>query len=110
MVPRPPFDVQADIYRQSAGTEHLLGERFQVLAGVPITAQVGPQTLGVQGPAFSVRIVHSEPPELRQIPLPKRNRELEMMAGHGLVDEDGFGNGHRRLLNPSGVHVEDRGA
>ena len=87
---RPFFGVQAGVHHQAAGTKKLAVQRAQKgVRIIDVPTLVDGQALCVQRPAFAVRAATAEDaalPPARQIGLFLLNRQLKVVARHGLVN------------------------
>src|SRR5436309_1091164 len=69
--------------------------------GVRVEAHLVAERLGIERPAFAESLVPAVFPEARQIRLLLGERDLQVVAGHGLVE-------HQRLHLPPGPRLDGR--
>ena len=104
-----PLRAARHVHDQPARAEALAAERAQPVVGRAVHAQLVAEALGVERPALDERDVAGEAPEARERGVLALEGELQVVAGHGLVQEQVARRPRRcRRAGPSaGVQVED---
>src|SRR5436309_56884 len=90
LLARPPQGMNPRVDHESHGAPHFVGELAELGVWVLIHAELGPEALGVEPPAFDQRGVATVPAELGQSVQLLGQRDLQVMAGHGLVQAERF--------------------
>ena len=105
----PALRVQARVDDEADRAPQFAFEAAEVLVRVGVHAEFLAQRFRIQAPAFAVRGVPAEAAELRQALLLALDRDLEMVAGIGLVQRQRFHRPLRPRAQVVGVRVEDAG-
>ena len=90
----PVLGVEARVDHEAAGTEHLVAEAAEVVERVLLEARLPSEPLGIERPALDIRRERHHLAEDRQALELLRDRDLEVVARHGLVVRE---RAHREL-------------
>src|SRR5690606_40952772 len=101
--------VQAGVHHQADGPPQLVLQVTEVVVRVRVQAQVFAQRLCVQAPALGERSLAAEAAELRQTGQLLLQRELEVVAGDRLVQEQVLRVPGLARGQVVGIDVEDAG-
>ena len=93
LLPRPVLVVHAGVDDEPHGAPHLVGELAELVVGVLVEAHLLAEALAVEAPALDERGGLEVAAELRQLAEFLRQRDLQVMARHRLVDRQ-----HRDLV------------
>ena len=91
------------VHHQPASAPHLVGEPAEVAVRVFVEAHLEAETLGVETPALAVGADSEVASELGQVEF-LGERDLQVMAGHRLVQGERFQGVERAILQAVGVH------
>src|SRR3989442_425158 len=90
LLARPPHRVNPGVEHETHGAPHFVGELAELGVRVLIHAELGPEALGVEPPALDERGVATVPAELGQAVQLLGQRDLQVVAGHRLVQAERF--------------------
>src|SRR5438132_1506675 len=103
----PAFGVQPDVDDEAFGTEQLRPQHAQTVVAIAVHAELGAEAFGVERPALAERVVPAKAAKAGQAAVLALQRHLQMMAGHGLVQEQVSGDGDAApLAQGRGIQVE----
>jgi hypothetical protein len=102
--------MQAGVDHQAAGAQHFGRQRAEVVVRVLVEAHLVAEALGVERPTFLVGVVAGRAPEERQVAQLERSCDLQVVAGHRLMQQRGFHLVRRAVLEVVDVGVEVAGA
>src|SRR5947209_383381 len=106
--PRPAFGVEADVDDEALGAEPLGPQHVQAVVAIAVRSELDAEAFRVERPALAERVVPGEAAKAGKTALLALQRHLQVMAGHGLVQEQGAGDGGRATLTQrGGIQVED---
>ena len=86
LLARPALRVKAGVDDEPARAPHLVGQAAEVAVRVGVEAHLQAEVLRVESPALAERVDVEEAAERRQVGQLRRQRALEVMAGHRLVE------------------------
>ena len=110
LLARPPFRVHARIDDQAHGAPHLVRQLSELRVRVLVEPELGTERLCVEAPPFDEGGVPAEAAELGQLSQFLRDRNLQMMSRHRLVQRQRFHLPLRARRQVVRVRVKQAGA
>src|SRR5439155_2114687 len=105
---RPALGVEPDVDDETLGPEQLRPQHAEAVVAIAVHAELGAEAFGVERPALAERVVPAKAAKAGQAAVLALQRHLQMMARHGLVQEQVSGDGDAApLAQGRRVQVED---
>src|SRR5882724_412910 len=108
LLARPALGVQPDVDDEALRAEQLGPQHAQAVVAIAVRSQLEAEALGVERPALAKRVVPGEAAKAGKAAVLALQRHLQVMAGHGLMQEQVAGDSRgATLAQLRGIQVED---